>query len=229
MIKKNKKIPGISLITLVNKESSVSEKYRMIRTSIQFAILDRNLNSLVITSSGSNEGKSTTAANLSIVFADSGLEVLLVDADLRRPTVDQTFKVNNSLGLSNFLVTKDFDISDGFQDSGISGLTILTSGPIPPNPSELLGTKKMTELIEDTKREFDLVIFDMPPAGVVTDAQIVASQTDGTLLVIRHGTTEKKAIMEVQKSFDTVNANVIGAVYNGVNKLTQDFDYYYSN
>lgn len=218
---------GVSLITIGDKKSPVSEQYRTIRTNIQFAMVDRDLKTLAVTSSGPTEGKSTTSANLAVVFANSGLKVLLVDGDMRKPTVAKTFQVPNQRGLSSALVNRDLGLEDICQESGVDNLILMTSGPKPPNPSELLGSKRMSEVIEEVKEYFDLVIFDLPPAVAVTDAQIVASQLDGTILVIREGVSNKTSLTRAKKLLDMVNANIIGAVYNGVARDKADSYYYY--
>lgn len=222
------KTSGVSLITVGDKKSPISEQYRTIRTSIQYAMVDHDLKTLAVTSSGPAEGKSTTAANLAIVFANSGLRVLLVDADLRKPTVSKTFKVINNKGLSTVLVDREETLISAFQPSGVENLELMTSGPKPPNPSELLGSKRMAKVINELKEKFDLVIFDMPPAVVVTDAQVVASQVDGTIIVVRAGISNKEPLRLAKHLLDMVDANIIGAVYNGVSREKFDtYNYYY--
>lgn len=228
---KNKRKPAksddISLITIGDEKSPIAEQYRSIRTSIKYAMVDYNLKTLVVTSSGPSEGKSTTSANLAIVFAKSGLKVLLLDADLRKPAMAKTFKVSNTQGLSTILVDREVPISSVCQPSGVPNLFLMPSGPKPPNPSELLGSKRMSEVIAEVKEHYDLVLFDMPPAIAVTDAQIVASQADATILVVREGVSDKNLLKRANHLLSMVNANVIGAVYNGVTREKSDNYYYY--
>ncbi|MBE9387806.1 CpsD/CapB family tyrosine-protein kinase [Vagococcus salmoninarum] len=225
--RKPAKNDDISLITIGDEKSPIAEQYRSIRTSIKYAMVDYNLKTLVVTSSGPSEGKSTTSANLAIVFAKSGLKVLLLDADLRKPTMAKTFKVSNIQGLSTILVDRELPISSVCQPSGVLNLSLMPSGPKPPNPSELLGSKRMSEVIAEVKEHYDLVIFDMPPAIAVTDAQIVASQSDATILVVREGVSDKNLLKRANHLLSMVNANVIGAVYNGVTREKSDNYYYY--
>lgn len=223
----NKTMP-VSLITLVDPSSPVSEQYRTIRTNIQFASsADEQLKTLVVTSSGPSEGKSTTSANLATVFAKSGQKVLLVDADMRKPTVHKTFLLNNQEGLSTVLTTKK-NIVEVAQPSAIENLTVLTSGTKAPNPSELLGSRKMNKIMDEARSNYDIVIFDMPPVVTVTDAQIMASKADGTLLVVREGNTHKDDLQKAKELLTMVKARLLGVVYNGTEQ-SKDQGYYYSD
>ncbi|MFS1058423.1 CpsD/CapB family tyrosine-protein kinase [Enterococcus casseliflavus] len=228
MAKKNNNVAPVSLMTVANTNSVISEQLRTIRSNINFSSVDKDLQSMVITSSGAGEGKSTTSANLAVVFANSGKRVLLVDADLRKPTVALTFHLPNHRGLSTLIADRTSQIDQHIQDSGVENLSIMTSGPIPPNPSELLQSQRMTDLISDLIAQFDLIIFDMPPIGVVTDAQILAAKTDGTLLVVRERKTTKQGLIKTKKLLNLANANLIGVVYNGVKKGNNDNYYYYA-
>lgn len=229
MSKRNKKeleTKAVGLITLVDPSSPVSEQYRTIRTNLQFASsIDRRLQTMVITSSGPGEGKSTTSANLAIVFAKAGQRVLLVDADMRKPTVYKTFQLSNNIGLSTLLSTNE-SILEAVQQTMVDNLSVLPSGPKPPNPSELLGSQRMNQVINELKQSFDIVIFDMPPIVTVTDAQIMASKVDGTLLIVRENITNKESLSKAKELLKLVNAHVLGTVYNGA-KQTKDQSYYY--
>lgn len=227
--RKEQKTNPVSLITLVDPSSPVSEQYRTIRTNIQFASsVDRKLQTLVVTSSGPSEGKSTTSANLAVVFAKSGQRVLLVDADMRKPTVFKTFQLTNEVGLSTVLST-DTRVDKAAQQTSIENLSVLTSGPKPPNPSELLGSMRMDQVINEARNLYDIVIFDMPPIVAVTDAQIMASKVDGTLLVIRENVTKKESITKAKELLHLVNARVLGVVYNGAEQSKDQGYYYYSS
>lgn len=227
--RKEQKTNPVSLITLVDPSSPVSEQYRTIRTNIQFASsVDRKLQTLVITSSGPSEGKSTTSANLAVVFAKSGQKVLLVDADMRKPTVFKTFQLTNEVGLSTVLSTGK-KVGDAAQPTSIENLSVLTSGPKPPNPSELLGSMRMDQVINEARNLYDIVIFDMPPVVAVTDAQIMASKVDGTLLVIRENVTKKESVTKAKELLHLVNARVLGVVYNGAEQSKDQGYYYYSS
>lgn len=226
MNKKNKSdIKPVSLITLVDPSSPVAEQYRTIRTNIRFSSsTDKEIKTIVITSSGPNEGKSTTASNLAVVCADSGQKVLLVDADMRKATIHKTFHVKNNYGLST-LLTVSRPMADTIQESLVPNLSILSSGPKPPNPSELLNSNKMNTIIKEMSENFDLVIFDMPPLVQVTDAQIVSSQVDGAMLVAREDVSSKDSLLKAKRLLTMVNANIIGAVYHGT-KNVKEKDYY---
>ncbi|WP_086315654.1 hypothetical protein A5821_003157 [Enterococcus sp. 7F3_DIV0205] len=225
---KKQKTKAVSLITLADKSSPISEQYRTIRTNIQYAMVDRDLKTLVITSSGPSEGKSTTSANLAIVFANSGKRVLLVDADMRKPTVAKTFSLDNIRGLSTLLGSRETLLHQVVQASGVDNLFLMTSGPKPPNPSELLDSRRMKELMMELKQQYDLVIFDMPPVVAVTDAQIVSSKSDGTILVVRENVSKRDSLLKAKSLLELVDANILGVVYNG-SKNVADQGYYYGS
>lgn len=224
---KNKATEAVSLITLVDKTSPISERYRTIRTNIQFASsTNHQIKTLVITSSGPGEGKSTTAANLAVVFANSGQRVLLVDADMRKSTVHKTFLLSNSVGLSNVLGT-ELNFNEAVQPSAVPNLYVMTSGPKAQNPSELLGSIRTDKLMRELRENYDFIIFDMPPVVAVTDAQIVASKVDGTMLVVRENVTRKDSLQKARELLTMVNANVLGAVFNGSTDENDQGYYYY--
>lgn len=217
---------AVSLITLIDPSSPISEQYRTIRTNIQFASsADKQIKTLVVTSSGPAEGKTTTSGNLAVVFAKSGQRVLLVDADMRKPTVYKTFNLNNASGLSTVLSTST-SVLEVAQKTVIDNLSVLTSGPKPPNPSELLGSARMNQVIEEAKKLYDVVIFDMPPVVAVTDAQIMASKADGTILVVRENVARKEFLTKARDLLNMVQARIIGVVYNGA-EHSKDSGYYY--
>lgn len=224
---KENQLNPVSLISLVDKTSPISEQYRTIRTNIQFASsADHEIKTIVITSSGPGEGKSTTSANLAVVFANAGQQVLLVDSDLRKPTVSRTFGLSNASGLSNLLSTHQ-SLTEVVQTIGVSNLSILTSGPKPPNPSELLASVRMEEIIREARALYDIIIFDMPPVVAVTDAQILSSKADGTLLVVREEVTNKDLALKAKELLKISNANILGVIYNGSNRSGDKGYYYY--
>ena len=205
--------------------SPITEQYRTIRTNIQYAAVDKEIRSIVVTSAGPGEGKSTTTANLAIVFAQQGKKTLLIDADMRKPTVHYTFHVSNTYGLTSVL-TKQRDFCDTVHETKIENLSVLTCGPVPPNPSELLASSTMKELLEEAYEIFDMVLFDSPPVLAVTDAQVLANLTDGSILVASSGLTDKDGAMKAKEMLESSKAKLLGAVLNN-KKITKDDHYYY--
>ncbi|WP_264804005.1 CpsD/CapB family tyrosine-protein kinase [Cytobacillus sp. NCCP-133] len=228
MVLKTKKSKQVTnkrnLITLTNSRSPISEQYRTIRTNIQFSSVDSSIRSLMVTSSGPGEGKSTTIANLAVVFAQQDKRVLLIDADMRKPTVHYTFQLQNHMGLTNVL-TKQSAISEAVNKTDQENLFVLTSGPIPPNPAELLGSKAMEEFMETAYKEFDMILFDTPPVLAVTDAQILANKCDGTILVVSSGKTETEAAVKTKEHLQAAKGKLLGVVLN--QKKVKDSPYYY--
>src|SRR5699024_4320699 len=161
------------LIAQLNPRSPITEQYRTLRTNLQFSAIDDPLDTLLVTSTNPSEGKSITVANLAIVYAQAGKKVLLIDSDMRKPTVHYTFRLNNLRGLSNVLIG-DCTLEDAVSSANIDHLDVMTSGPIPPNPAELLGSKRMVALLEHAKTLYDIVIIDSPPTLAVTDSQILS-------------------------------------------------------
>lgn len=214
------------LITKLNPKSPISEQYRTIRTNLQFASVDNELQSILVTSSGPEEGKSMTVANMAIVYAQQGKKVLLIDADLRKPTVHYTFRLDNLSGLSNVLVGET-SLNDAVTRSDVDHLDIISSGPIPPNPSELLGSRKMENLLKEATMSYDMVIFDTPPVLAVTDAQILANIVDGSLLVIRSKKTEIEAATKAKEALEPAKAKLLGTILNDREKKESNYHYYY--
>ncbi|MCL9633588.1 CpsD/CapB family tyrosine-protein kinase [Bacillus zanthoxyli] len=232
MARKRKDQKNDKLLTLKRRllahnspKDPVAEQYRTIRTNIQFSGADEEIKSIVLTSTGPGEGKSTTASNLATVYAQQGLRVLLIDADLRKPTAHYTFRLENHVGLTNVL-TKQSTLGQAIQGTEVPDLFLLTSGPIPPNPAELLASNNMTELLKEMKQEFDMVIFDTPPVLAVADAQILANQVEGSILVVSSGKTDKEAALKAKELLLKANAKVLGAVLNN-RKMEEGSDYYY--
>lgn len=191
-----------------------AEAFRQLRTNIRFLSVDKRLRSLVVTSSLAAEGKTTVAANLAIALAQSGERVILVDADLRRPTVGEVLGLNPQIGLTNVLLGTT-DLESALQPfARRDGLQVLASGPIPPNPSELLGSARMREVLAAVQEKATIVIIDTPPLLPVTDAAVLSEQTDGAVLVVRMGSTHREQIRTSADSLQRVNANLLGVVLN---------------
>ncbi|MDA2530939.1 tyrosine protein kinase [Bacillus cereus] len=213
------------LIAHQQPKSPISEQYRNIRTNIEFAAVDTNLHSLMITSANPSEGKTTTTANMAVVFAQQGKKVLLIDADMRKPAMHQMFQVDNIFGLTNVL-THSERLEKCVQKTSVDNLHFLACGPIPPNPAELLGSKSMQELLAQAYSMYDLVIFDMPPILAVTDAQIMANQCDASILVVRSESTEKETAVKAKGLLESAKGKLLGVVLND-REREQGLYYYY--
>ncbi|CAH1211491.1 Putative tyrosine-protein kinase YveL [Paenibacillus allorhizoplanae] len=214
------------IITHQNPKSPISEAYRALRTNIQFSSIDEELRVIMVTSAGPGEGKSTTLINLAVAYAQTDKKVLIIDGDLRKPTMHHTLRVSNRWGLTN-LLTNQLTIQEVLQDTFIPNLQIITSGPIPPNPSEILASKKMISTIEELKQRFDVILIDAPPAIAVTDSQIIASRTDGVILVVNSDRTKREAVLKAKQNLDNVRARILGVVLNNVDRKNKDAYYYY--
>ena len=214
------------LITHLDPKSPVSESYRTLRTNLQFSKIDRKIKTILITSSGPKEGKSTTAANLAIAMAQAGQRVVLVDADLRRPVVHSIFGMKKDEGITNYLM-EAIPYEQIVKASFHENLFVICSGVLPPNPSELLASAAMDLLIQKLQNEFDLVIFDSPPVIAVTDAAILSTKVDGTILVVNSGHTNRDALARGKTLLDGVNARLLGVLLNGVKIDGMYGSYYY--
>lgn len=215
-------------MTKTNPKSPISEQYRTIRTNIQFASVDEEIHTLMVTSSLPGEGKSTTAANLAVVFAQQGKRVLLVDADLRKPTMHYTFRLMNTTGLTNVL-TRQISLTKAIQPTEEEKLDILVSGPIPPNPAELLSSRAMKEFLSDAQNDYDLVIFDTPPVLAVTDAQVLGNLCNGIVLVVKSGSTEVELATKAKEALEATQGKVLGVVLNYKKTKESNQYYYYGN
>ena len=193
--------------------SPAAEAYRAIRTSVQFATMDRPGQVLLVTSPNAGDGKSTTAANLAVTMASAGKRVVLVDGDLRKPSLHQIFNLENRMGLTSALLSGN-GARTCIQSSGFDNLSVLTSGPLPPNPSELLSSPRMRDLVETLRREADAVVMDSPPALVVTDATLLAALADGTILVAEAGRTRSAALRQAVDGLSRATDRLSGVVLN---------------
>jgi capsular exopolysaccharide synthesis family protein len=204
------------LITVANPRSPVSEAYRTLRTNLDFSSLDKPIKTMLVTSASPEEGKSTVLANLAVATAQTGRKVILVDCDLRRPTLHSIFNLKNDVGLTTMVVDDVAMESPPLQDTGVEGLQLVSSGPLPPNPSELLSSRRMEEIIAALLKRADVVLFDAPPVVAVTDAAVLATKVDGVLLVINAGGTKRDYARTAKARLEKVNANLLGAVLNNV-------------
>ncbi len=215
------------LIAWLKTKAPESEAYRTLRTNIQFSSVDKPIKTLLVTSSSPGEGKSTTTANLAVVMAQTGQNVIVVDTDLRRPVLHKVFEVPNNAGLTTALLAGEaVDIESQLQPTEIEHLFVLTSGPIPPNPSELLGSHRMTHLVAALSQHADLVIFDSPPVLAVTDAAVLARQVDGVLLVADAGRTKEHALAAAAAELEKTGGNLLGVALNRLD-ARRGYNYYY--
>jgi capsular exopolysaccharide synthesis family protein len=202
-----------TLISHISPKSPMAEAYRTLRTNIQFADLDTDIKTIVFTSAMAQEGKTTTVSNMGIVSAKAGKRVLIIDADMRKPTLHKKFNKVNIRGLSDALLS-DETPNHFIVKSEENGLDLMLCGHIPPNPSEILGSKRMRALIEKLKESYDLILIDAPPVGIVTDAQILASFVDGTIMVLRVGHGDRRQSTYAVGLLRNVNAHLLGVVLN---------------
>jgi len=219
--------PNGRLAAYTDPRSPVAEAYRTLRTNIQFAALDKPITTLLVTGSNPSCGKTTTAANLSVVLAQADSAVLLVDTDLRRPTQHKIMDVHNYRGLTNLLVDLKLDLDKVVNRTGVDNLHLLTSGPIPPNPAELLATNKMKHVVTLLKERYDYVVFDSPPVAAVTDAAILSRLVDATVMVVDYGVVTCQEAAFALGQLNKVQANVIGVVINNVPNHKGGHYYYY--
>ncbi|HEY7249156.1 MAG TPA: CpsD/CapB family tyrosine-protein kinase [Methylomirabilota bacterium] len=218
--------PDPVLITLTEPKSAASEAFRTLRTNIQFAGLDQPCRTIVVTSAGPEEGKTTSVANFGIVNAQAGSRVCVVDSDLRRPTLHRLFKLNNARGLTTALV-EGLSFAEVAQETAIPNLSVLPSGPLPPNPAELVGSHRMRECLHAAKDSFDLVLCDSPPLMAVGDASALAAQCDGVIFVIRVGRTAHDILRRVVDQIETVKGRILGVVLNRADPRRDGYYYYY--
>ncbi|OCA99785.1 CpsD/CapB family tyrosine-protein kinase [Clostridium beijerinckii] len=208
-------------------KSIVSEAYRTLRTNIQYSSFDKTIKTIVITSAEAAEGKSTVSGNLALSFAQNEKKVIIVDCDLRKPSVHKNFKLSNLSGLSEVLIGKE-DLDKVIQNRN-ENLDILTSGKIPPNPSEMLSSTAMTNLIQKLGEKYDIVILDSAPLQAVTDAQILSTKADGTILVVRAQRTSRESVIDAKNLLTKVGANILGTVLHAVENTRGKYYYYYGS
>jgi capsular exopolysaccharide synthesis family protein len=217
-----------TLITITNPRSPISEAFRTLRTNLEFSSLDKAIRSMVVTSAAPEEGKSTTLANLAVTIAQSGKKVILVDCDLRRPSLNQIFNARGAPGFTDMMRDDALMSKPPLQDTAVANLRLLASGTIPPNPSELLASRRMGEVIAALQQLADMVLFDAPPVVAVTDAAVLANKVDAVLLVVSAGKTKREHAKKAKALLEKVNAHLIGTVLNNVKGETGLYQYYSS-
>ena len=214
------------LITQHNPRSPISEAYVKLRTNIELSAVDEPIQVVMTTSANPGDGKSTTASNLGVVYAQAEKRTLIIDADLRKPTMHHFFMLSNRGGLTSVL-TNQSRFESVVRDTSIPNLQVLTSGPIPPNPSELLSSKRMQHMLQELREQYDLIIIDTPPTLAVADAQIVSTLTDGVLLVLSSGSTKRDLALKAKASLEHAKARILGVVLNNMDRKNADAYYYY--
>ncbi len=215
------------LVAHVQPRTPVAEAFRSIRTNIQFASVDKPPRVILVTSPSPSDGKSTVAANLAVVLAQSNKKVILIDTDLRRPRVHKLLNLANRHGLTELFVQQEISLDGINQDAGVSNLAIMPSGGLPPKPSELLGSERMTTIIKALLEEYDTVVIDSPPILAVTDASVLVQRVDGVMLVVKPGQTKLAALRQSAEQLRRVGANALGVVINGVELKRSRYYYYY--
>lgn len=204
-----------SLIVSHNPKSSISEVYRLLRTKIPFFSKDQELKTVMVTSSQPGEGKTTTISNLAVTYAQEGKKVLLIDADLRKPSLHRVFSQINHQGLSSLLIGHS-SIQESVQKTSIDNLWLLPSGPVPANPSELIDSSGMRELLHQIKDQYDVILVDTPSVLSVSDSVIVSALCDGVIMVAAAGKVKKDHLKKAKEQLDHVNARMLGIVLNRV-------------
>lgn len=204
----------MKIISRKDPKSPASEAYRSIRTNIEFSNIDEDLKVIMVTSSQQNEGKSTVISNLAVSFSNlDDKKVLIIDGDLRNPTVHRMFGVSNTFGVTDIL-RGNKTTSECITSVAIDRLHILTAGKVSPNPSEMLGSKKMKDFINNIKEDYDYVFIDAPPIGIVTDAGIISTYSDGTILVVASNETDADMVKIAKERLERVNSRILGVILN---------------
>ncbi|MDB0579473.1 CpsD/CapB family tyrosine-protein kinase [Salinicoccus roseus] len=221
---------GRKIVMATKEQTSVSEQFRTIRTNIMYSSVDKPIRSVLFTSATPGAGKSTIAANMAIAYAQAGKRTLLLDADLRRPTTHYTFEVMNRIGLSTAIVS-DVELVDLVKHTDYDMLDLITSGPIPPNPSELLSSKRLEQFMNTLNIHYEMIIIDSPPLLSVTDAQILSKRADGVVLVTNVENNNRNQLLEAKDLLNRADANIIGLLLNqrDVRSGGKDGYYYYES
>lgn len=202
-----------SLIVSMNPKSPISEVYRLLRTKIHFSSKDQELKTLMITSTQVGEGKTTTISNLAVTYAQEGKKVLLIDADMRKPSLHRVFSQSNHHGLST-LLTGQTNVQDSVHETIVDHLWLIPSGPIPANPSELMDSVVMRGLLEQLKQEYDVILIDTPSVLSVSDSVILSSLCDGVVMIVAAGKVRKEHLKKAKEQLDHANARMLGIVIN---------------
>lgn len=218
-----------TLITFLNPKSNIAESYRVLRTNLQFSSVDKKLKTIVFTSAAPGEGKTTNICNMAVTFAQAGNKVLLIDGDLRKPRIHRVFHETIEKGLT-LAITNLVNYKANIVHSEISNLDLMLSGPIPPNPAELLASNNFKALLEILEKTYDYILIDSPPVSPFTDAVVMSTICDGVILVVSSGMVDKDVVIYSTNLFKTVKANIIGVILNNLDvKSRANYNYYYYN
>jgi len=226
MTKRRKEEDESLRVAITGGRSAASEAYRTLRTNIQFMTLDNLTKSILVVGPHPECGKSTTVTNLGLALAQAGSSVLIVDTDLRRPKMHKIFRCNNSFGLTTLLIEDNINLSSACHRTSIPNLDVIPSGPIPPNPAELLTSRKMQKTLKEFQNHYDYVLLDSPPMMNMADASILAQLADATILIIAYGETTKEEAQKVHQQLQMAKANLIGVVINGIPPNQDPYGYY---
>lgn len=210
-----------------NSKSLVSESFRTLRSNLQFSEFGKNIKLIVVTSANPNEGKSEVSINLAASLAQQGKKVIIIDADMRKPTQHKLTELNNTVGLSTFLLKRSGVDSINHLTINDVNFDVLTSGPVPPNPSEMLASSSMEETLRAFEDFYDYVIIDTPPLLAATDAQVLASIADATLLVVDIKISKRRQVIEAKRRLDHVGARLLGVIMNKIDSHKDTYYYYY--
>ena len=218
--------PRPRLITEDDPKSPASEAYRTLWTNIHFAGVDKPCRTMVFTSAGPGEGKTTSVANFGVVAAEAGARVCLIDSDLRRPALHKLFGLQNTRGLTTALL-QNLPIAEVAQLTPTPSLSVVTSGPLPPNPAELVGSRRMRDLLDSAEAAYDLVVCDSPPVIAVADGIALSAQCDGVVLVVRAGTMAHEVIRRCAEHIESVKGRILGVILNSVDLRRDGYYHYY--
>jgi non-specific protein-tyrosine kinase len=214
------------LVTITDPSSPISEAFRTLRTNLQFASVDQELCTMLVTSPDVGENKSRTLANLAVTLAQADNRVILIDCDLRRPSLHEFFHLDNQFGVVTMMLDDEALKNPPLQSTEIAGLQLLASGPQPPRPPDLLGSKRMEQIIDILLGQADILLFDAPPILAVTDASILATKMDGVLLALNANSTRRQEVLDAKAQLEKVNAHIVGTVLSNVTLDKQHFGYY---
>lgn len=215
-------------VAIKNFKSEVAEQIRVLRTNIRFSFAGDEVKTIVVTSCAPGEGKSTTVCNLAISIAKSGKKVVVVDCDLRKPNIHKIFLKSNYKGLTNVLI-KDSIVNEVIIDTCIPNLYVIPSGPMPPNSSELLSSKRIKDILIELAEQFDVVLIDTPPVLYISDAQIMSALAQGTIIVTSYGETEKNQLLNAKENIEKTGGKILGVVINKIpDKYNGSYGYYYN-